>query len=412
MSKGAVGLTAGYWPDDIYRYLAVPGLSLDEALVTRPARRRGDQLALARGETTIVYRQLAQDVDRAAGLFRASLGAGANRVALAVHDELELARLWLGGLRARCLVALLEPRAGREALAERLAAFRPDLVLADGSVASELTAAGQEGWRVVSAQDFWQGQPGRASAGRLDLRAPATALLGPNGRFVYHSHASLVAWAVSWSAFVPLTEESTVLSLEPLTRWGGLVAALPVLFRGGACVFAASHEPAALAAVIQERHPSYLLLSLPSAVALVVRDHPPLRHALQQGVQGVFVTVERPFSVRERRRLEAAFGVPVLTLLGSVVAGPVAASHPTWYLEEAVGIPVTNVDLWPLHPGTREALAVPWEAIEFGEVGARSPMTAVDFETPEDRAAYLTDEWVRLGVVATMDPNGLFYLRS
>jgi len=110
--------------------------------------------------------------------------------------------------------------------------------------------------------------------------------------------------------------------------------------------------------------------------------------------------------------VETALDLPVLTVLGNAATGPALASHPQWYLQEAVGIPVTNVDVWPLHPRTHVPFAVPWEAIELGEVGVRSPMCASEFHTAEDRDEWVRDQWLRLGVVAAMDPTGLYHLRS
>lgn len=414
MSKGAVGLVAGYWPEDVYRYLAIPGLSLDEAVVARPARRRAEHPALVLDAQMLTYRQLAQDVEGAAALLRgALLGPGASRVALALSGQLDLARLLLAGLKTRCLPLLLDPGAAPAALVEQLESFQPDLVIADEPLAKALSPAGPGNWRVSPAEGFWAGEAGSTAAtSRADLKGPAVALVGAGGHLVYHSHTSLVAWAVSWSAFVPLTEGSVVLTLEPVWRWSGLAATLAVLFRGGTCILGDPRAAPELVPRVQDYRPGYLMLSLDGARTLAASGGAPLRQALRESVKGAFTVVERPFATRERRQGEAALGVPSLTLLGDAAAGPVLASHPTWYVDEAVGIPVTNVDVWPLSPATREPLPVPWEAIEYGEVGVRSPLVAVDYQAPQDRASRVTGEWVRMGVVATMDPNGLFYLRS
>lgn len=411
MSKGAVGLTAGYWPEDIYRYLAIPGLSLDEGVVVRPSRRRPDRPALVGESQALSYRQLSTDVERAAKLLRNALGPEANRVALVVQDVLETARLFLGGLKARAVVLLPDPFASGEELGEQMRSFRPDLVMVEDSAGSDLATWSRGNWRTISTTEFWQGTEGRAPVPRMDLKAPSVAMVGVGQRLVYHSHTSLVAWAVSWSAFVPLTEDSVVLTMEPVHRWGGMAAMLAVLFRGGTCVFTRAQSAPDLATLVQAHSPGYLVLPLERAAALASPVHAGLREVLRRTVQGAFTTVEGPFSVRERRRVESGLGVPVLTWLGSVAAGPVLASHPSWYLDEAVGIPVTNVDVWPMNPTTHEPLLVPWEAIEYGEVGARSPMVVADFHTPEDREDWVRGDWVRMGVVATMDPNGLFYLR-
>ena len=77
-----------------------------------------------------------------------------------------------------------------------------------------------------------------------------------------------------------------------------------------------------------------------------------------------------------------------------------------------MGIPVTNVDVWPLYPATGNPLEVPWEAIEYGEVGVKSPMTAAGYHLPEEKEKRVRDGWLRTKIVATMDPNGLFYIQS
>ncbi len=412
MSKGAVGLVAGYWPEDIYRYLAIPGLSLDEGVVVRPARRRPDHPALALDARAIGYRQLSQDVDRASALLRAAVGP-AGRVALVASDPLDTARLLLGALRGRHVACLLDPSAPSGLVRTQIQSFQPSLVIADEAQAEFVVPGSGEGWRTLTAEAFWAGEAGpTAAAGRVDLKAAALALVGSEGRLVYHSHSSLVAWAVSWSAFVPLTDESVVLILEPLWRWSALAAALAVLFRGGTAVLAGPDVAPELTATLRQYHPAYVVLRLADAERLASEGGAVLRTALRESVAGAFTVVDRPFATRVRRRGEAGLGVPSLTLLGDAAAGPVLASHPTWYVDEAVGIPVTNVDVWPLSTVSREPLPVPWEAIEYGEVGVRSPLVAVDYQAAEDRDRRVTGAWVRMGVVATMDPNGLFYLRS
>jgi len=412
VAKGAVGLVAGYYPEDVYRYLAIPGLSVDEGVVVRPARRHAERPALSDGAETLTFQDLARDMERCSAILRTALGDGATRLALLVPGQLQLARLLLGGLRARCLTLLLDPELAPAELARHLDSFQPDLLVAGAGTEAELAQAGQGRWRVVSADDLLSQEAGQPAApARVDLKARAVGLVGPSGRLVYHSHATLMGWAVSWSAFLPLTEEDVFSSLEPLCRWGGLLTALATLFRGGRCVLSQPRSAAALAELIHESCARYLLLPFSSASELARASSLALRQELSRNVRGVFTTLERPFPVKERRRIESAFDAPVLTLLGNAAAGPALAAHPSWYLDESVGIPVTNVDAWPLYPGTGQPLAVPWEAIDYGELGVRSPMLAADYQTAEDRAEWVQDGWLRMRVTALMDPSGLFYLR-
>ncbi|MBI2358450.1 MAG: hypothetical protein HYV04_06025, partial [Deltaproteobacteria bacterium] len=113
-----------------------------------------------------------------------------------------------------------------------------------------------------------------------------------------------------------------------------------------------------------------------------------------------------------RRRLKNLLDKPALLTHGSVEAGPVFSSHPTWYLDAAVGIPLTNVDVWPLNPANGRPLEVPWEAVEYGEVGVKSPMVGVKYEPEQESEKLVQEGWLRTRIVSTMDPNGLFYIQS
>jgi long-chain acyl-CoA synthetase len=232
------------------------------------------------------------------------------------------------------------------------------------------------------------------------------------GRLVYHSHKSLLAGAVSWSSFVPLKAEDVTLALEPLYTWEGIYSLFPVLFRGGTCLIGSLEEPERTADAVGNHHPGFAIISRREAAELYRSGYGSVVQAFRENLRGLFVSVDGPFTAAGRRRLRNLLNKPALLTYGSAQSGPVLASHPTWYLDDAVGIPLTNVDVWPLNPANGNPLEVPWETIEFGEIGAKSPMVALDYETPEEKDKYVRDGWLRTWVVGTMDPNGLFYLQS
>ncbi|MGH2578748.1 MAG: hypothetical protein ACRDG9_13530, partial [Actinomycetota bacterium] len=84
--------------------------------------------------------------------------------------------------------------------------------------------------------------------------------------------------------------------------------------------------------------------------------------------------------------------------------GPVIGSHPTWYLDDAAGIPMPNVELKPLHPRDGSELTIGWDAVEEGEVGVKSTMSPAGGE--------LSGSWLRAFVTALVDPTGLYFLRD
>lgn len=412
MSKGAVGLVAGYWPEDVYRYLATPGLSLDEALVTRQAKRRGREPAVVTASGRVLtYEALATEVD---GVMRALLslvGDRSARVAIVTREAVATLTIFLGALRARCVALLADPSATGEALARQLSAFTPDLVVVEDGDATASSVTSLPEFRCVSRDEVTGESRHRPkTTPRLSLKAPAVVMPAEGGRLVSHSHGSLLTGALSWGSFLALQEGELFLCARPLHAWEGLYSVLPALFRGGASVLAPEATWAELAAVASELGPSYTMLPFETAVALASDAREV--HEASRALNGVFVSVDRPFRVAARQKFERSLGRPVMTVYGRADLGPVLASHPTWYLDEAVGIPVTNVDVWPLNPATGGPLEVPWEAIEYAEVGVKSPMTTLEVPGAGEPAVSIQDGWWRTRLVATMDPSGFFHFLS
>ncbi len=397
MGKATIGLVGGYWPDNVFRYIAAPRWALDEALVGRPARQWGDQPALVHGSQVISYRELHQDSERLAGGLQSLLEPGA-RVALYIGSPVKLPTIFLAGLGGGYVLYLADTGATWAELRLALNSFQPDLLVCD-----EMTEEGARALAadtpVASYESLWSAAVGKKSV-RVDTQAPSIALSEEGGRIVYHSHLSLLAGALSWSTFASLGTGQAVLCSRPLYTWEGLYSVMPALFRGGLCLLADIGEPS-LAAHIQHYRPIYGLLK-PEEVELAMAD-PALARAIGDAMTGVFVSLEGPFSARWRQRARNRLRTEVLTLYGSPTMGTAIASHPSWYEDSALGIPVTNVDLWPLDPATQEALDVSWEAIEYAEIGVKSPMIA-----PSELAA--GQQWLPTGLLATMDPNGFYYL--
>lgn len=412
MAKGAVGLVAGYWPEDVYRYLAIPGIYLDEGLVTRPAKRFPEKVAVELGSQAITYSQLADATDRAMKAILSLSEGKSLRLALAVADPLELLPLFFGALRCHCMVLLPEVSATPERLLKQIASFSPDLVIADDSILRRISDWGEK-TRAISLPGLYQLAPTSARVQKpLDRKAPAIALLGKGGNICYHSHNSALAGAISWSAFVPLREEDVVLNLQPVYTWEGLFGLLPALFRGATCIISSLEDPERVASTIVAHRCSYTWFTQEQARGLLQQPHPALVQAIGDNLLGVFVSLSGGFRPRSRKKLRNLLrGTPVLTVFGLPEAGPALASHPSWYLNESVGIPVSNVDVWPLNPGTGSPLQVPWESIEYAELGIRSPLMAAALHSREEEQAQIREGWLRSYMIASMDPNGMFYFR-
>jgi len=270
-----------------------------------------------------------------------------------------------------------------------LADFAPDLV-----VAREL-AHGLPGVPVETPHTVLNSEP--TTFGKANLRAPVIVL--PNADAtgeVAHNHKTLVATAVAFSSFFMFEPGAELVLLEPPTGWLGLAVVLGAWHR--ATTIRAAWTPT------WAGHPErvdYLAGSFAAADARYAGATPALRD-VRAGV-GAILGIEGPFSPARRRRLARRLGAPVLTLYGRNDLGPVLGSHPTWYLDDAVGIPLPNVDTRPLDPADGSELTIGWDAVEEAEIGVKSALAPAGGE--------LSGTWLRSRIVGQVDPTGLYFVR-
>ena len=124
MSKGALGMLSAYWPEDTARYAHIPLQRVTQACVHAPAAGAADRTALASGERSLAYGELAARVTAAAAALR-ERGEAGQRVAVIAADPLDLVVAGLATLDADRLAWW----SGATPAAEALAAFQPELVI-------------------------------------------------------------------------------------------------------------------------------------------------------------------------------------------------------------------------------------------------------------------------------------------
>ena len=380
MSKGALGLLSAFWPEDTPRYAHIPLKTVGDATIYPLAADAPHRIALVSSSGSLEYGELAEKSRHFADGLRGRIERGA-RVAIVESDPAAMLIAALGGFAADALCLLnAQPPA-----AEMLAAFAPDLVVGASAVPGGVPTASFD--EIIAA-------PGKARAGRPDFRIPILAMAKPGGGEVLHNHRSLAATAISVGAFFMLAEEVSVVLLEPPTNWYGLALALGALQRGATIV--AGWESGAVAPARADYavcgwERAGRMLTEPTATGLPARID-----------AGLIVAIEGPFSVPRRLRLSRKLRTAVLTLLGRNDLGPVLGSHPSWFLNDAAGIPLSNVDLRPLNPIDGEPLNLGWEVVDSAEIGVKSALA------PAGGTA--VQGWLRSGQIAQIDPTGLYFL--
>jgi hypothetical protein len=384
VGKGALGLLSAYWPEMTARHAHVPLERATQYAVHRTAASDPDRAALVTPQRSVTFAELSDLVRRAAAGIAERVGDG-GRVAILVDDPIAQAAFTFGAWEADRIAFV----ASGPVPFEKLADFAPDLV-----IARELAHA-PPGVPVGTPHTVMAKAPG--TSGKANLRTPVLVL--PNADAtgeVAHNHKTLVGTAVAFGSFFQFEPGAEVVLLEPPTGWLGLAVLLGAWAR--ATTIRVAWTPA------WAGHPDrvdYLIGSFAAAEARYAGATPALRD-VRAGV-GAILGIEGPFSTAKRRRLARRLGTPVLTLYGRNDLGPAIGSHPTWYLDDAVGIPLPNVDTRPLDPSDGAELTIGWDAVEEAEIGVKSVLAPAGGE--------LSGTWLRTRMLGQVDPTGLYFVR-
>ncbi len=384
MGKGALGLLSAYWPEMTARHAHIPLERAPQYTVHRSAKSDPDRPALITPNRSVTFAELS-DLVRRAGAAIAERTEENGRVAILVDDPVSQAAFAFGAWEADRLAFLHSGPAPVGPLTD----FAPDLV-----VARELAHA-PPGVPVDTAYTLLRTEP--VTFGKANLRSPILVL--PNADAtgeVAHNHKTLVGTAVAFGSFFQFEPGAEVVLLEPPTGWLGLAVLL------GAWARATTIRVAWTAG--WAGHPErvdYVAGSFAAAEARYAGATPALRD-VRAGV-GAILGIEGPFSPAKRRRLARRLGTPVLTLYGRNDLGPAIGSHPTWYLDDAVGIPLPNVDTRPLDPSDGAELTIGWDAVEEAEIGVKSVLAPAGGE--------LSGTWLRTRLLGQVDPTGLYFVR-
>jgi hypothetical protein len=109
--------------------------------------------------------------------------------------------------------------------------------------------------------------------------------------------------------------------------------------------------------------------------------------------------------------LSRVLGRPVLTAFGTPATGLVAASPQVWFIEEAVGIPLTGVDLVPVDGVGGHLAEPPWPLLAYANVGVKSSFLAPPSSLSGDApGGFVEPDVLDTGVAGRIDANGFLYL--
>jgi hypothetical protein len=381
MSKGALGLLSAYWPEDTPRYAHVPLKTVGDTTIYAVAASAPDRVALKSGGAALTYGELAEKARVFGKALRGRVERGA-RIAIALSDPFEMLIAMFGAFEADVLTF---PHAGAPPK-EALDAFAPDLVVGENP---------PEGTAPTASFNTIMSEPGKERSGRPDFRTPILAMAMPGGRGeALHNHRTLVATGISVGAFYLLAEDITILLLEPPSNWWTIAMLLGGLNRGATVWAGWEGELPQLPVSL-----NYAVCGWDRAGMLLEDEVEALAGRISAGF---IVAIDRPFSISRRMRIGRRLRADVLTLLGRSDLGPIVASHPAWYLNDAAGIPLPSVDLRPLNPTDGQPLNIGWEVVDSAELGVKSALAPA--------GGTIVDGWLRSSLIAQIDPTGFYFL--
>ena len=378
-----------YWPAGIARITGVPPFSIYELCVSRGDRDRPQETAIVAGNVRMSAAELRGEVDRIAAALTARAGAE-GRAVLVGDTTFDTVVLLLGALAAGLHLRIVARGTDLAATARE---FGASLIL-DGPGAVE-PAEGTVA-------------PPATNGKGPKLNVPAVTINGAYGP-VSHSHRSLLAGALSFVTFLDARAERPWLATMPLWRWEGLVSVIIPLYLGATLVLPPEGADAdTVVGTITREGVGFAFADLDEA-ATWTRDAKKNVKDARRILEAFLLSTQGMFDPDERRRVSRAFECPALTVWGMPETGAVFASHGSWYLDESIGIPISNVHVVPADPRTGTPIQALWELVESAEVTVRATSLMCGYEGAEHPERFV-DGRFRTGMIASSDANGMIYL--
>lgn len=413
MAKSIAINPSWYWPDDVPRLIGVPPFFCDHMIAGRWAKRTPERVALADADTSLSFAEAWERAKAVAVGLRPRLDQG-GRIVLCGPSGIDGVITILGAMLARARPLIAAADLGQEELEEKAAAIGACLAVVQ---APACAPAGVEAVELGELEEAG-GKAGEGHNGNgrvLDVHEKAVDLVTPEGWLAGHSHYSLVGGALSMAEFLQPAGGAGWLSAMPLSTWEGLYSVLVPLYSGATAVVAGPEGAGdEIAYAIDDHKVAYTILPLEETQDLARRRPKRLADAFKRNLQGLMLSTTRPFSPNDRRKLRKTLDVPVLTVFGMAETGPILASHPSWYVDESVGIPVTNVEVQPANPQTGEPLDTMWELLDYATMVIRAPLLMAGYEGAalenERFGSRLENGWFKTWSLASFDANGMMYL--
>lgn len=382
-----------YWPESVERVTGIPPYSLAELCLARHARNNPERIAIIDESGQVSYSQFQQQVT---DMSMALLDKG---VELASMDD-SLSRENLITLMA-VLSSSIRTHICNKDMNEPVNLVGEDL---RGKTKSEKEPVEEAGGLRQSMQNVSED-----ADKHVDIRLNECAVIIPKAdKWVEHSNRSLMASVISFLTFLQPDLDRAWLAAIPTSRWEGLLSILCPLYAGSTVILSNQEDNQSWLGAITDHQPGYALLDFDVA-ATATREAKKEVKRSREILNAILLSTNGLFDPGDRQRIGKSFRCPALTLFGTPETATIFAAHPLWYLDESVGIPVTNAHVVPSDPRSGTPIQTLWELVESAEVTIEGPSLCCGYEG-EGNELELVNSRFRTKIIASSDANGMVYI--
>lgn len=366
MAKAGGALPSWFWPAGVPRRAPVNQQSLARQF-DRVFQQGGDSVALSSRTRSITYADLQSLLTEYAGGLAEAIASDSNVAICDTNPASAIALVVLAWAAGR-VPLLLDPAEDPARLAELVKQGNCSHVLTeeDPGNAGDLPLL----YRPSIQKPEKLFKPGRQKP--LD----AAFMVGDANGIVAHSHYAVTAMASGMWVYIPELKSMPFVACAPITAWETWVPVIGSLFAGTSVCFPGSLQEAVAATCDS----GWTVLTPEQAADIAGGGSvPPAANAAKL----VFVSCG-PFEEKWRTRVERALKKPVLTIWGKAETGPLIAAHPSWVPVQSHGLPMVNVELFPIDADSGDVSIVPWEMLDRAEIGVELVAPALGYLSQDE----------------------------
>ncbi len=416
MPKTIATTPSWYWPDLIPRAIGIPPFAIGDFLITRFANQLQDETVFVSEKTEYSFLEVLNLTDKIAASIREKRSSDDQlNIGMLLGQSPQAALIFLAALKSNSKVYLIDDQNldSYDFKNLKLDFFTGDFDKSLFENKTKLTDVIYYSFEDLKDSVLDQNNSDlnklNLFISDVNINEPQICLRGKFG-LTWHSQRSLLAGALSFASFlegstiVKQRSENTWLNYYCLSVWEGVVGLLTSLINGSKTYFCETADQ--VVNTINEYAPNYILCDFEKSAEFIGQLGRKKRSSLNSN-QAALLGINGEFSPDARREVSNSLG-SALTFYGTGETLIMVSAHPSWYIDEAVGIAIPNMHIVPADPDTFEPIDTLWELLDEAVISAWSPSLSTSYNG--NLIDHIKDGRFITESLAASDPNGMLYL--